>query len=98
MKYKYFKPIELTEHLYFVDEILELCRPILPIGTVAKDLHKIIKDYAKKFDLELEPLYYQINGGVLKRVYPVDMALMAVEYHVSNLTRTIKEERNEYCR
>lgn len=90
VKYKYYEPIELSEHLYFAEEIYEMFLPILPKDTKAVDIHYIVKKYVRETGCELRKLYYQTSKG-LKRVYPVEVALDAITYHVSNMNIKIKE-------
>ena len=95
MKYTYYKRIERPEHLYFVEELYEFYKAIIPHDLKPKDLHHIIKGYTKLKGIELEPLYHMTRNG-LKRVYDVSIALDAISYHVSGVNMAIKEEkRNE---
>ena len=83
-KYTYYKKVESSDHLYFAEELYGFFYDIIPKETKPQDLHTIIRRYIKDYELVVEPLYYKTSNG-LKRVYDVNMALMAIEYHVSNL-------------
>ena len=84
MKYTYYSKVQLEEHLYYAEELYGFFAPMLPKGTMPKDIHPIIRRYIKDNKVEVEPLYYQTKSG-LKRVYSSELALSAIEYHVSRL-------------
>ena len=92
MKYKYYEQIELSEHYYFAEELLEAFNMLLPKECKATDIHYIIKNYLKNNDITTRKLYYQTSKG-LKRVYPAELALDAITYHISNINMKIKEAK-----
>ena len=63
MPYKYYKQIESEEHMLFITEIAKTYH-VDPLTT-----RKVIKEYAKKKNIVIEPLYYNTSRG-LTRVYP----------------------------
>lgn len=91
-KYKYFEPVELEDHYYFAEEILEIFSTILDASVKAKDIHYIIKNYIKDSGNTIRVLYYQTSKG-LKRVYPVDVAMDAIAYSISNANKKSKEAK-----
>lgn len=92
MKYKYYEQVELSEHYYFAEELLEAFSVLLPKNCKATDIHYIIKNYLKDNDMTIRKLYYQTSKG-LKRVYPAELALDAITYHVSKINIKIREAR-----